>query len=271
MDYWPIKDTDWHRSTILITGASAGIGMALSREAALRGCQLVLVARRIDRLTSLAHELAERYGVTAHVESVDLAIPGSGLALAANLQEREICVDILINNAGFGVPAAVFAENHLDDVHRMVHLMIGTPLELTHALLPHMIARNRGVVVNVASTAAFQPIPYLAVYSACKSFILSFGESLWKEVRDSGIRVLTVCPGTTLTEFFEAGGPKVSGGRTQTADEVAKKTFHYINNGRGPTKLTSRLNHMLALFPRFMTRRRVIQIMESVGRSAVKH
>ncbi|MZE52587.1 SDR family NAD(P)-dependent oxidoreductase [Streptomyces sp. SID5770] len=256
-------------SMVLVTGASAGIGKELAREAASLGCHLVLVARRRDRLSALADDLSSEFGVDVLIESADLSVPGAGKHLAETLLESGIHIDILINNAGFGIPAGYFHDADMEEVRRMIDLMVTAPVELAHALLPTMKKKSPGVIVNVASTAAFQPVPFISVYSAAKAFMLSFGESLWAENRNSGVQVLTVCPGTTLTEFFDAGGPRVSGGRTQSAKEVAEVTFRNIGKRGKPTLVTSLLNHALSLFPRLLTRGRTVRVMEEVGRSAI--
>ncbi|HEY6236260.1 MAG TPA: SDR family oxidoreductase, partial [Candidatus Elarobacter sp.] len=188
-------------STALITGASSGIGEAFARALAARGEDLVLVARSAERLEALAAELSAKHGVRAHVLPADLSDPKAVDALVAELTARGLTVTTLINNAGFGTHgefASLDAARERDEV--IVNVL--APVQLTHALLPAMVARKSGAIVNVGSTASFQPVPYMAVYGATKAFLLSFSEALAEEVRAHGVRVVALCPGQTDTAFF---------------------------------------------------------------------
>src|SRR5215831_11276722 len=199
-------------SRALVTGASSGIGEVFARELAGRGANLVLAARSRDKLESLASELRERAQVQVVIETVDLSEPDAGLALAARLGEQGLVIDVLINNAGFGL----FGPLHEADPQRIaqaVQLNVAALTELTCSLLPGMRARDRGAIVNVASTAAFQPVPYMAAYGAAKAFVLSFTEALWAETRGTGVRVTALCPGATDTSFFDTASDSASIGR----------------------------------------------------------
>ena len=198
----------------LVTGASSGIGAAFARELASRGSDLVLVARSRDKLTAFGDELSTSYGVAVDVVVADLAKPSSADHLAAEVGDRQI--DILINNAGFGLHAQL----HQADAARlteMVQLNVATLVDLTRLYLPGMLARDRGAVINIASTAAFQPVPYMAVYGASKAFVLSFTEALWAETRRTDVRVTALCPGSTETEFFTVAGENAQVGARSAA------------------------------------------------------
>lgn len=187
-------------SITLITGASAGLGVDFARALAKRGRQLVLVARRKDRLDALAAELGKARSV-----ELDLSRPGAAALLMADIAAHDETVDLLVNNAGFGL-AGRFAELDGPRQREMVDLNCGALTELAHAVLPGMIARKAGGILNVASTAAFQPGPSMAVYFATKAFVLSFSEALHDEVKRHGIRVSCLCPGPTRTEFRSVSG-----------------------------------------------------------------
>ena len=184
----------------LITGASAGLGADFARQCAARGERLVLVARRRDKLEALAKELGNARAVT-----IDLAEPGAAAALMADLATHGEHVGTLINNAGFGLWGK-FATLDGPRQRAMIDLNCGTLVELTHAVLPGMIERGQGAILNVASTAAFQPGPGMAVYFATKAFVLSFSEALHEEVASKGVRVTALCPGPTRTEFGDVAG-----------------------------------------------------------------
>ena len=185
---------------ILITGASAGLGVDFARQLVGEGQKLVLVARRRDRLEALAAELGN-----ARTVECDLGAPGAVARLMADIAAHGETVDLLINNAGFGLTGK-FAELDGARLRSMIDLNCGALTELAHAVLPAMIARRRGRIVNVASTAAFQPGPGMAVYFATKAYVLSFSEALHEEVRRDGVTVTTLCPGPTATEFGDVAG-----------------------------------------------------------------
>jgi short-subunit dehydrogenase len=184
----------------LITGASAGLGVEFARQLSARGSRLVLVARRKERMEALAKELGNTRAV-----ALDLAEAGAAGRLMDELAAHGEHVDLLVNNAGFGFTGPV-ATIDLDKQSRMVTLNCTLLTELSRAVLPGMIARGRGGILNVASTAAFQPAPNFAVYAATKAYVLSFTESLHEEVKPKGIHVSCLCPGPVATEFFDAAG-----------------------------------------------------------------
>src|SRR3954469_20394085 len=188
------------RQTALITGASGGIGLELARVFAAHGYDLVLVARSGGKLEELAAELRTGHGIAARVIAKDLARPESPEDLARELEAAGVTVDVLINNAGF----ATFGPFVAADLHaelEELQLNVVTLTHLTKKLLPGMVARRRGGVLNVASTAAFQPGPFMAIYYATKAYVLSFSEALAEELAGTGVSVTALCPGPTATGF----------------------------------------------------------------------
>lgn len=188
------------RPVTLVTGASAGLGAEFARQCAARGDEVVLVARRRERLEAIAAELGN-----AHVAVADLAAPDACPKLIAALAARGMAVSTLINNAGFGL-AGTFADLPLDRQREMLDLNIGALTALCHLVLPGMRERRHGAILNVASTGAFQPGPGIAVYFATKAYVLSFTEALHQELKGSGIGVSALCPGPTATEFGDVAG-----------------------------------------------------------------
>ena len=191
--------------TALVTGASSGIGLELAKLLAREGHDLVLVARRREALEELARELAVKHGVAARVIAKDLTAPDSTAEIFDELETERIPVDILVNNAGLGLHGR-FWETDLDRQLAVIQVNIVALTALTGRFLPGMVARGRGRIVNVASTAAFQPGPYMAVYYATKAYVLSFSEALAQELSDTGVTVTALCPGPTVTEFQAAAG-----------------------------------------------------------------
>jgi hypothetical protein len=189
------------RPATLITGASAGLGAEFARQCTARGDEVILVARRRDRLQALAVEL----GPNAHVIEADLAQPGSGTRVVTEAGARGLWVRTLINNAGFGVSGG-FEKLPVARQLETIDVNVRALTELCAAVLPDMRRDGGGAVLNVASTAAFQAGPYMAVYYASKAYVLSFTEALHQELKGSGIAVTALCPGPTATEFFEVAG-----------------------------------------------------------------
>lgn len=187
------------RPLALVTGASSGIGADLAREAARDGHDLVLAARRVEPMEALAHELAS-HGASATVIAADLAQPGAAAALANEIAGRGLSIDVLINNAGLGANGR-FDESDPVRNAEILQVNIVALTKLTRLILPGMVARRRGRVMLVASTAGFQPGPQMAVYCASKAYVLSLGEAIAYELRGSGVTVTTLCPGATSTEF----------------------------------------------------------------------
>jgi short-subunit dehydrogenase len=192
-------------STCLVTGASSGIGVEVARELARRGHGVTLTARREERLTELADELEAEHGVRTETISADVSDGDARKRLTRELEELDLTVEVLVNNAGFGSGGA-FVELDGDEEAAMVRTNVEAVVALTGIFLPGMVARGRGAVLNVASLIAFQPVPFQATYGATKAAVLSFSDALHEEARGSGVTITSVCPGPVRTEFGESGG-----------------------------------------------------------------
>ncbi len=195
--------------TVLITGASAGIGADFARIYAERGDNLVLVARRLDKLDTLADDLRKAHGISVTTLSQDLSIPGACTSLLAQIDAAGLQIDVLVNNAGFGLRGNV-ADLSCQRQTDMIHLNCTALTELSRMLLPGMLDRGRGGILNVGSTAGFQPGPHMAVYYASKAYVLMFSEALFEECRGTGVHVSCLCPGATATEFADVADMKDS-------------------------------------------------------------
>ena len=197
-----------HRRTILITGASAGIGAALARVCAARGYDLILTARREGPLQALAEDLTARYGVSASILVADLAEPGAPAALVEAMAARGLSADGLINNAGFSRTTG-FLATQPDDHAAMIRVMLTAPVELSRLLLPGMAARGWGRVLNVASLAGQMPATGGdTLYGPIKSFLIKASQGLWLETQGTGVHVTALCPGYTYTEFHDVNGSR---------------------------------------------------------------
>jgi short-subunit dehydrogenase len=218
----------------LITGASSGIGESFARALAARHRNLVLVARSREKLDSLAAELRAAHGILAEAIPADLGRNGAATSLTRILSERGLEIDLLVNNAGFGAQGE-FWKLALDRQLEMLRLNVNTLVELTYLLLPRMIEQRRGALINVSSTASFQPMPYIATYAATKAFVASFSMALAEEVRKYGVRVVTLCPGGTQTNFFVASRYRRRNlpGGLQPADEVVAEALRRLDRGGG--------------------------------------
>jgi short-subunit dehydrogenase len=191
------------RPVALITGASAGIGLEFAHRLAERGYDLILVARRRDRLDDLAVRMRAAHGsLRAEVIVADLADAAAPAQIAGDVTRLGLSVDLLVNNAGFGTHGR-FETLPAEREHGEIEVNVSALVALTHAFLPAMLQRGSGGIINIASTAAFQPVPYMSVYGATKAFVRSFSEALHEEVRTRGVRVIALCPGPTATEFFD--------------------------------------------------------------------
>src|SRR6185369_14612185 len=219
-------------NTTLITGASSGIGAAFARKLAARGRNVLLVARSEDKLIALCNELGRLTSIRAQYIGLDLQQPDAAAQLFEETKKRELEIDMLINNAGFG-SMGDFAKLDVNRELEIIQLNIRALVDLTHRFLQPMRERKRGTIINVASTAGFQAVPYMATYAATKAFVLSFSEALWEENRAHGIKVMALCPGVTETNFFEAArGHKPPARVSQTPEEVVDTALRGLARGR---------------------------------------
>ncbi|GAB2485487.1 SDR family oxidoreductase [Promicromonospora xylanilytica] len=256
---------DFTAQTTVVTGASSGIGAAFARALAARGSDVVLVARRLDRLQDLASELERDHGVRATPIALDLSEPGVGQALAREVAAHGLTVTGLVNNAGFGTDGP-FHEEDPDRLRDEIAVDVASLVDISRAFIEPLRQSGRGILVNVASMAAYLPGPDMAVYSAAKAFVLSFTEALWYESRSSGLRVLSLAPGLTRTEFFDdlAGGAYQ--GSYQTPEQVVETGLRSLDRGnRRPSVVSGRGNAFAAGLGRFFTRRAAVVLSGRFG------
>ena len=259
-------------TTALITGASSGIGEAIARELASRGHGVTLVARREERLRELADELSSAHGVRAEVLGADLRRAEERDRVAARIDELGLVVEVLVNNAGFGGSGKVAKSDraHLVD---MVRINCEALLDLQARHLPAMVERGRGAVINIASTAAFQPIPGTATYAATKAFVLSLSEAVHEELRGTGVTLTAVCPGPVKTEFAQTAGigqaeEQVPGFVWMSAEEVARTAVDAAAKGRRAV-VAGWLNRAGALAGHYLPRTMVLPVVRRAWRRAV--
>ena len=249
------------RKTALITGASSGIGLELARIFAREGYNLVLVARNGDRLRQLASELEKAHGARSLILATDLTEPGAAAYVLDQTTRAGLQLDVLVNNAGFGQYGR-FADNDLEECLRQIQLNVTTLTHLTRLYLPGMIERKTGRILNVASTAAFQPGPLMAVYFATKAYVLHFSEALANELHGSGVTVTCLCPGATVTEFHKranATGMKLLKMGAMDARTVAEDGYRALIAGK-PVVISGFKNWLVAQSVRFSPRRLVTAI-----------
>lgn len=258
---------DQQQTYALVTGASRGLGRYFARELASKGRDLVLVARSAEKLDAIAEDLRSKHSVNVEVIVLDLGQPGAGSKLADELTARSLHIDLLVNNAGFGDQKR-FLDLALERQTGMITLQNATIVELTHRLLPAMIERKKGDIVNVSSMAGFQPIPYAAAYSATKAFLTTFSLALEAEVSDFGIRVVTVCPGR-LAVAHEDIDPtkerkKVPGGE-QTHELVVTEALRKLENGGGLV-IPGGVNKFAAFAERFIPRSKIARLITKISK-----
>jgi short-subunit dehydrogenase len=222
---------EWNGKWALVTGASAGIGGALAKELAAGGTNLVLTARRKDRLDELSASLRSQHKVKTEVFVADLAEAGAPKKIFAFTKEKGLDIDLLINNAGFG-QFGEFPSVEIQRLLDMVQVNCHAVVHLTRLYLPEMIARHRGDVLILASTASFQAVPYISTYAATKAFDLLFAEGLAEEIKPYGIRVCALCPGSTETEFHVVAGQDQFIRKAETAEKVARTGLKALAAGK---------------------------------------
>lgn len=256
---------DFTSQTTVVTGASSGIGTAFARALAGRGSDVILVARRLDRLQELAAELEHDHGVRATPIPLDLSRRGAGQVLAGEVAARGLTVTGLVNNAGFATDGP-FHEEDPERLQDEIAVDVANVVDLSRAFIEPLRQEGRGILVNVASMAAYLPGPDMAVYSAAKAFVLSFTEALWYESRATGLRVLSLAPGLTRTEFFDDLPGGAYNGSYQTPEQVVETGLRSLDRGnRQPSVVSGRGNALMAGLGRFLSRRRAVILSGQVG------
>ncbi|OYN92540.1 SDR family NAD(P)-dependent oxidoreductase [Parenemella sanctibonifatiensis] len=235
--------------TVLITGATGGLGRAYAEAFAQRGCRLILSGRRPAALTELAQHLSSRHAAEATIVPVDLGVPGAAQEILDAVEEP---VDVLVNNAGFGLKGEVVTADPAE-VAEMIQLNCGALVQLAHGFGARMAAAGRGEIINVASTAAFQPIPTMAAYAASKAFVLSFSDGLAAELAPAGVQVLAICPGPTETGFFERAGDPDAMAMRRTPEDVVRTTLSALASGRS-VAVDGTMNGLMAFANRLAPR-----------------
>ena len=248
----------------LVTGASRGLGKFFAAALAARRRNLVIIARSQDKLQNVADELKVAHEVEVVALPFDLSSQTAGQRLAQELQEREIQIDLLVNNAGFG-DQGEFWKLSLNHQLEMIHLQNSTIVELTYKLLPPMIEQRRGGIINVSSMAGFQPIPYAAIYSATKSFLTTFSLALEAEVHRHGISVVTVCPGRLRADPDEPGERKKVPGGEQAHEDVVRDSLDKLDRGGGLV-IPGAANKFAAFAERFVPRGKVARLVAKMSR-----
>jgi short-subunit dehydrogenase len=249
----------WRGKWALVTGASAGIGLEFAKHLAAGGANLVLTARRRDRLEKIAQELASKHGIRAEVVAADLAAAEAPGEIFRSTSEKNIEVELLINNAGFGVYGE-FGDSDVNGELEMVRVNCSAVVHLTHLYLPAMIARKHGDILIVASIAGFQAVPFFSIYAATKGFDLLFAEGLAEEVRPYGVHVCALCPGSTDSEFHAvAGTPQRSFKSQETSEKVARVGLQAVAKGKSYV-ISGARNYLLAHSQRLSPRSMVTKI-----------
>lgn len=260
---------DWKGRTVVITGGSTGIGAAFAARFAAEGARLLLVARSRPKLLALADSLGAAHGARVRVHAEDLSRPGAAARVLAAVRALGWQTDVLVNNAGFATYGP-FEAQALPSLREEIDLNVAGLVELTHAFLPDLLS-TRGGVIHVASTAAFQPVPFMAVYAASKAFVLSFSEALWAECRERGVRVLALCPGATDTPFFErVGAEEAALGKRATPESVVEAAMRAFSANRSHV-VPGLGNYLTAQTSRLVTRQAAARITASLMKPRTAH
>src|SRR5258707_6683095 len=249
---------DYRGSTALVTGASKGLGGVFSEALGVRGMNLVLVARSTDELNALSTRLYAKYKVRRTILSVDLADPSSPQRIVEEIERRGIQVDLLVNNAGFGLSGEFLSHDPRQE-QAEIEVNVQALVALTHHFGKAMAARGKGGIINVASNASFQPLPYMATYAATKAFVLHFSEAIRHELAGRGVHVMATCPGPTATSFFEGTSTHMSPKDMDSSESVVSRTLEAFDQKRAvayPGRMSVRLASWLPrLFPRALIAR----------------
>jgi hypothetical protein len=253
------------RPTALITGASSGIGVVFAREYASRGFDLIIAARRTDRLNELATAITAETGASVRVLATDLSVPNSAAKLSKAVGSTP--VDVLVNNAGWG-NIGPFSTEDLTAMADEINVNVIALTQLSRLFVGPMVERGRGTIINIASTAAYQPVPNMAVYAATKAYVLSFTEALWGELQGTGVSALAVSPGGTATEFFEVAGGRATAGGLMTPEQVVSTAMSALDAASpAPSVIVGGQNRLLALAGRFVPKRQLIAVAKTLMKS----
>lgn len=265
-----MKKTNFKGLTALVTGASSGIGEAFVRELAKNGANLVITSRSEKRLVSLSRELETHDGQWVRVIGCDLSQPQGANHLFNIVEEAGAKIDILINNAGFGKWCG-FLDQDIDTYKQMLNLNIKSLVELTYLFLPAMLERNSGGIINVSSTAAFQPMPFQAVYAASKAFVLSFTEALNGEYSDRSVHIMALCPGHTKSNFMTVANANPEGMSAATPQQVVTQGLRAYSSKRVYKVTGAWSNYFNSLAPRFFTRQKVVHVVWNMFKNRVQN
>ncbi len=265
--------SEWQGRTVLITGATSGIGQAFAKRLAMAGAELILTARSIERLTATALELRQEFDphLPIHLYPTDLARADGPVQLVETIHQAGHRIDLLINNAGFGI-AGTFATQDPQRQLEMLQLNVISPVALTRLLLPGMIERRSGAIIQVASMAAFQGVPWLSLYAGSKALLMNFTEGLAVECRQSGVRVLALCPGPTQSSFHATAGATPRGAERgmMSAFEVVDCALDQLAHGRS-LAIPGTSNRLTLLLERVVPRSLVTRLAARLYRPDSKH
>lgn len=258
-----------HGKTALITGASSGIGEAFAYELARNGVDLIITARSLDKLNEIEKKIREKYPVRVHVFGGDLTQKETPSQLFNQITGAGLSVDLLINNAGFG-KWTNFLEEDLSEYEDMIEINITALMKLTYLFLPAMLKNKTGGIINIASTGALQPCPYVAAYCASKSFVSNFSEALHGEYNHKGITVTALCPGNTITNFQSVAKANTKGMKGDTAEKVALEGIKALMKNKS-FKIVGKANYLQSFLPRILPRKQVIKIVANMMNKKVNN
>jgi uncharacterized protein len=266
-----MSSIDYRNQTVIVTGASSGLGEAFARQLAARGANLVLVARRADRLERLAAELTKAHDVTVTTVARDLGAPDAGRTLRAELESRGIHATGLVNNAGFGTHDPIHEEDP-ERLQSMITLNIAALVDLSRAYFEPLTKAGNGILINTASMLGYQPMPFMSTYGATKAFVLSFTEGLWEEARGTGLRVLAISPGAMDSEFFDAAGSQSAdlGTKRISPAKVVRIALKTLDRRSGPPSVITN-GRSVAFMSRILPRRAIVRIIGALERRAMSH
>lgn len=258
---------EYQGCTALITGSSSGIGKAYAKRLARDGIHLILTARSEQALHDLANELREKYSIKVDVIVLDLSELDGAQQLYKQIEKKNRKIDILINNAGFG-KWSKFLDQSLQTYQEMMILNMLNMTQLCHLVLPSMLANKKGILINISSTGAFQPLPYIAVYGATKSFVLNFTEALAGEYAQSGIQCLAVCPGNTATNFAQVAQANTENMKSSSVEDVVDATIYALDQNKSSI-IVGMNNYWTAQLSRILPRQQMINLVSNMFKKRI--